>query len=167
MPKKSTPKTKTNPNPKIEKPTVKKVDGRKNNGGARKNSGRKEFKPTAQDRKLAESLSGYGIPIKQIAVLIRDGISVDTLTKYFEKELVLGKARSNLKVVQTLYQKAIDGDLTAAIFLAKTQAGFKETKKHELGGEDGAPIAIATTLDVSKLSTSVLAEIMAVKDASE
>lgn len=158
MPKKPKPETKPETKPKIEKPTLKKQDGRKNNGGARENAGRKEFQPTKQDRKVVESMSGFGIPIKQIAALVREGISVDTLTKHFEKELVLGKANANTKVAQTLHQKAIDGDVTAAIFWAKTQMGFKETKKHELGGEDGAPIETSTEIKISDKDFESLAK---------
>jgi hypothetical protein len=37
---------------------------------------------------------------------------------------------------------------------------------HEITGKDGAPITVAT-LDVSKLGTEVLAQIMAAKDATD
>jgi hypothetical protein len=152
--------------PKIEKPVVKKQDGRKNNGGARENAGRPEFQPTDAERKQVEALSGYGLPIDQIAVLIRDGISVDTLTKYYGKELVEGKAKANGQVGKTLFQKAMAGDTTAAIWWSKTQMRWKEVQAHEITGKDGAPIAVAT-LDVSKLGTEVLAQIMAAKDATD
>jgi hypothetical protein len=152
--------------PKIEKPVIKKQDGRKNNGGARENAGRNPFVPTDAERKQVEALSGYGLPIDHIAVLIRDGISVDTLTKYFSKELIEGKAKANGQIGKTLFQKAISGDTTAAIWWSKTQMRWKEVQAHEITGKDGAPIAVAT-LDVSKLGTDVLAQIMAAKDATD
>jgi hypothetical protein len=152
--------------PKIEKPVVKKQDGRKTNGGARENAGRPAFEPTDAERKKVEAFSGYGLPIDQIAVLVRDGIAVETLTKHFERELVSGKAKANSQVGQTLFQKAMAGDTTAAIWWSKTQMRWKEVQAHEITGKDGAPITVAT-LDVSKLGTDVLAQIMAAKDATD
>ena len=125
---------------KIEKPTVKKVDGRANNGGAREGAGRPAFEPTDAERKQVEALSGYGLPIEQIAVLIRDGIHVETLTKYFGNELATGKAKANGQIGKTLFQKAMSGDTTAAIWWSKTQMRWKEVQQHELTGKDGAPI---------------------------
>ena len=58
--------------PKIEKPTPKKTDGRKANGGARENAGRPAFEPTDAERKQVEALSGYGLPIDQIGALVRE-----------------------------------------------------------------------------------------------
>ena len=129
--------------PRIEKPVTKKADGRKSNGGARENAGRKPFEPTEKERKQVESMSGFGVPIDQIAALVRDGISVDTLTKYFEKELISGKAKANSQVGQTLFQKVMAGDTTAAIWWSKTQMRWKETQQHELTGADGAPLEFA------------------------
>jgi len=125
---------------KIEKPVIKKPDGRQSNGGAREGSGRKPFEPTPADRKQVEALSGYGLPIEQIAVLVQDGISVDTLTKYFAQELISGKSKANAQVGKTLFQKVMAGDTTAAIWWSKTQMRWAETQKHEHTGADGAPI---------------------------
>jgi len=128
---------------KIEKSAVKKPDGRKNNGGARENAGRLPFQPTDSERKQVEALSGYGLPIEQIAVLIRDGIDADTLRKHFAQELILGKAKANGQVGKTLFQKAMAGDTTAAIWWSKTQMRWKEVQQHELTGADGAPLEFA------------------------
>jgi hypothetical protein len=59
--------------PTIEKSVLKKPDGRKNNGGARENAGRMAFEPTDAERKQVEAMSGYGLPIEQIAILVRGG----------------------------------------------------------------------------------------------
>jgi hypothetical protein len=152
--------------PKIEKPVTKKEDGRKKNGGARENAGRKPFEPTESERKQVEALSGYGLPIEQIAVLVRDGIDTDTLRKHFATELVSGKAKANGQVGKTLFQKVMAGDTAAAIWWSKTQMRWKEVQQHEITGKDGAPIQVAT-IDVSKISTEALAEIMAAKDATD
>jgi hypothetical protein len=122
---------------KTEKPVLKK---RGPNGGAREGAGRPAFEPTAAERKQVEALSGYGLPIDQIAVLVRDGIHVDTLRAHFANELVSGKAKANGQVGKTLFQKVMAGDTTAAIWWSKTQMRWAETQKHEVTGADGAPL---------------------------
>ena len=125
---------------KIEKPVLKKQDARKLNGGARENAGRPAFIPTDAERKQVEALSGYGLPIEQIAVLVRNGIHVDTLRAHFATELISGKAKANGQVGKTLFQKVMAGDTTAAIWWSKTQMRWAETQKHELTGADGVPL---------------------------
>ena len=133
---------------KLEKPTIKskktKIVPAKehdaNYGGARPGAGRPAFEPTAAERKQVEALSGYGLPIEQIAVLVRDGIHIDTLRAHFATELVAGKAKANSGVGRTLFQKAMGGDTAAMIWWSKTQMRWAETQKHELTGADGAPL---------------------------
>lgn len=122
---------------KTEKPTYKKIGG---NGGARPGAGRPAFEPTTAERKQVEALSGYGLPIDQIAILVRNGIHVDTLRSHFATELVSGKAKANGQVGKTLFQKVMAGDTTAAIWWSKTQMRWAETQKHEVTGADGAPL---------------------------
>lgn len=116
------------------------LEKKKQNGGAREGAGRPAFKPTDAERKQVEALSGYGLPLEQIAVLVRDGIDADTLRKYFSTELQSGKAKANAKVGQTLFNKVMAGDTTAAIWWSKTQMRWAETQKHELTGADGVPL---------------------------
>lgn len=122
---------------KTEKSVLKKAGP---NGGARPGAGRPAFEPTDAERKQVEALSGYGLPIEQIAVLVREGIDTDTLRKHFATELVSGKAKANGQVGKTLFQKVMAGDTTAAIWWSKTQMRWAETQKHELTGADGAPL---------------------------
>lgn len=116
------------------------LEKKKQNGGAREGAGRPAFEPTDAERKQVEALSGYGLPLEQIAVLVRDGIDADTLRKYFSTELQSGKAKANAKVGQTLFNKVMAGDTTAAIWWSKTQMRWAETQKHELTGADGVPL---------------------------
>ena len=131
--------------PKLEeKPPVKKHGGaRPGTGGAQPGAGRPPFVPTDAERKQVEAFSGYGLPIDQIAVLVRDGIHIDTLRAHFANELVSGKAKANGQVGRTLFQKAMGGDTTAMIWWSKTQMRWAETQKHELTGADGAPLEFA------------------------
>jgi hypothetical protein len=119
---------------KTEKPPLKK---RGPNGGARPGAGRPAFEPTPAERKQVEALSGYGLPIEQIAVLVRDGIHIDTLRAHFTNELHSGKAKANAQVGKTLFQKVMAGDTTAAIWWSKTQMRWKETQHHEHSSPDG------------------------------
>jgi hypothetical protein len=124
-----------------EKPVVKKHGGaRPGTGGSQPGAGRPAFEPTAAERKQVEALSGYGLPIEQIAVLVREGIHVDTLRAHFATELNSGKAKANGQVGKTLFQKVMAGDTTAAIWWSKTQMRWAETQKHELTGADGVPL---------------------------
>lgn len=109
----------------------------KKNGGARAGSGRKPFLPTDAERKQVEAMSGYGVPFEQIAALVRDGIDIDTLRKYFSLELINGKAKANAQVGKGIFQKAMAGDTTAQIWWSKTQMKWAETQKHELTGVNG------------------------------
>jgi hypothetical protein len=145
---------------KIEKPVVKKPDGRKNNGGAQPGAGRNPFEPTETERKQVEALSGYGLPLDQIAVLVRKGISVDTLTAHFAEELVSGKAKANSQVGRTLFQKATGGDTTAMIWWSKTQMKWSETQKVEHTGKDGGAIALSS-VDLKGLNDTELAQMQA------
>jgi hypothetical protein len=100
------------------------------------------FRPTDDERKLAEQMTALGIPQESIALVIRDGIDDKTLRKHFRRELDIGKIVANTKVGSSLFEKATGGDTTAAIFWAKTQMGWKETSAHEITGKDGGPIVL-------------------------
>ena len=129
--------------PKVEeKPPPKKRGGARypNGGGPQPGAGRPAFVPTDDERKQVEALSGYGLPIEQIAVLVRKGIDADTLRKHFHEELVAGKAKANGQIGRTLFQKAMGGDTTAMIWWSKTQMRWKETQAHEITGADGRPL---------------------------
>ena len=123
--------------PKLETSEIKKNNG---HGGARPGAGQPPFQPTDAERKQVEAMSGYGLPIEQIAVLVRNGIDTDTLRKHFAQELISGKAKANGQVGKTLFQKAMAGDTAAAIWWSKTQMRWKEVQQHEITGADGAPI---------------------------
>lgn len=122
---------------KTEKSVAKKTG---KNGGAREGAGRPAFEPTEAERKQVEAMSGYGLPIEQIAILVRGGIDADTLRKHFSEELIAGKAKANGQIGRTLFQKAMGGDTTAMIWWSKTQMRWKETQAHEITGADGKPL---------------------------
>jgi hypothetical protein len=140
-----------------EKPVVKKTG---KNGGARPDAGRPAFVASETERKQVEALSGYGLPLDQIAVLVRKGISVDTLTAHFKDELISGKAKANSQVGRTLFQKATGGDTTAMIWWSKTQMKWSETQRVEHTGKDGGAITMAG-VDLKGLNDTELAQMQA------
>ena len=103
-------------------------------GGKRPGAGRPAFVPTEEERRQAEAMSGFGVPMEQIAAIIRGGIHLETLRAHFAEELMLGKAKANAKVGQTLFQKALSGDTAAMIWWSKTQMRWSETQKIEVNG---------------------------------
>jgi hypothetical protein len=113
---------------------------RANTGGARPGAGRPALVPTDKDRKQVEAMSGYGVPIEQIAAVAMGGISIDSLYEHFRTELVTGKAAINGKVGQTLAQKALAGDTAAMIWWSKSRMGWKEKVELEHVGPGGGPI---------------------------
>ena len=138
----------------LDKPTLK-----KGHGGRRSGSGRPAFVPTEAERKQVEAMSGYGLPQDHIAVLIRDGISVDTLTEHFANELKKGKAKANSQIGKTLFQKAMGGDTTAMIWWSKTQMKWSETLKTEnrteISGPDGEPVKVAIDDAISNIAMRI------------
>jgi len=98
----------------------------------RKRAGRKPMRPTADERQQVELLAGYGLPLEQIAAVIRGGIDVKTLTKHFRAELLRGWALANSKVAQRLFEKALSGDTAALIFWCKARMGWSERQQHEI-----------------------------------
>jgi hypothetical protein len=100
----------------------------------KKKMGRPQFEPTDEERKLVGQMCAVGIPHDQIAMVTRDGIDSDTLKKHFKDELRTAKIKANAKIGGTLFNQAMNGNTTAAIFWAKTQMSWKETSIHEHSG---------------------------------
>lgn len=94
----------------------------------------KEHIPTEETRKLVEELAGYGLPMSNIGALCGEGIGRDLVAQYYSVEIERGKAKANSKVGRTLFQKAMEGDTTSAIWWSKTQMGWKETNVTEHAG---------------------------------
>lgn len=51
-----------------------------------------------------------------------------------------GKSKAIVSVAGNLIKQAQNGNTSAAIFYLKTQAGWKETERHELVGADDEPL---------------------------
>ena len=82
---------------------------------------------TDENGNMVRQLSGLGIPHNQICAILN--ISKPTLYKYYESELLDGKAKANAKVAQNLFNIACGtgkGAVTAGIFWLKTQCNWSE-----------------------------------------
>lgn len=88
--------------------------------------GRPSYQPTDADRKQVELLSGIGVPIEQIGLII--GIDKKTVQKHYRDELDVGQAKAMSRVSKRLFEIATgDGrdSLSACIFWLKCRAGWK------------------------------------------
>ena len=68
------------------------------------------------------------------------GIAKSTFQAILDRDPVVfghykkGKSKAIASVAQGLLKKALSGDTASAIFYLKTQAGWAETKRHEVDG---------------------------------
>jgi len=83
-----------------------------------------KHEPTKETRAQIQALSGFGIQEPEIAKYI--GIDPKTLRKYYRQELDVGHIHANAQVARSLYNQAVGGNTTAAIFWLKARAGFSE-----------------------------------------
>ena len=100
--------------------------------------------PTEQTRKLVEQLSAAGTRQDDIGIYL--GITRQTLEKYYKEEIKTGNIKANVTVANTLYNQAISGNTTAAIFWLKTRAGWRETQKVEMSADVKAELSGKITL---------------------
>lgn len=96
---------------------------RKNKGGRP----RLQYNPEIAKQVLA--MSQYGTPQEEIAELV--GISLIPLRRIYKKELEKGRNVAKLSVRKKLYEICMDGNVTALIFYAKTQLGWREKDSKE------------------------------------
>jgi hypothetical protein len=93
------------------------------------------FEATDARKSQVEVLAGLGLPHEQISLII--GCDAKTLRHYFHHELKSGNAKATAKVAQTLFNKAIGGDVASMIFWMKVRAGWSERTILSHTGPDG------------------------------
>ncbi len=108
--------------------------------------GRKAFVPSEQQKQIVKSLSGFGIPQREIANHLR--INHSTLEKYFKEEMQDGMTAANSNVVKGLYENCRKGNVAAQIFWCKTRLGWRETVEHT--GADGASLIPTINVTIKK-----------------
>lgn len=116
-----------------KKPKATKAAAKKPHGGARANAGRKPHAPTDQQREQVKALSGFGIPMEQIAAIV--GVDEKTVRAHYENDLNMGRAVANSTVAKTLFEKATkEKDTTALIWWTKSRMGWTEKQQLEVSG---------------------------------
>lgn len=91
---------------------------------------------TEENSRMVTQLSGLGLPHEQICSILN--ISKPSLYKYYQEELLNGKATANAKISENLFKIATGTGreaVTACIFWLKTQARW--TEKQVLEIQDG------------------------------
>jgi hypothetical protein len=92
---------------------------------------RRKLQPTETQRQTVRALVGFGLPLKQVAIVAGIGC-VETLRKHFDEELTLGPLEAQSNVVRTLFRMATSGrNPNATIFWCKTRLGWSERGKAE------------------------------------
>lgn len=83
----------------------------KSRGGARAGAGRRNFRPSIEQRQTVEEMRFCGEAEDVIARAI--GIDVDTLRKHFADELADGHAQRRKEVISLLFKEARGGNVSA------------------------------------------------------
>jgi hypothetical protein len=118
----------------------------------------KPFVPTAEQRQNVEAMIGFGIPIDDIARLIKNPatnkpLDLKTLRKHFADEIATGFTKATAAVAQSLFAEATKGGhppsrVSAAQFWLSRRGGWKETTVTEHTGKDGTPIDVRHSIEL-------------------
>lgn len=110
-------------------------------------AGRKSFEPTEQQRRMVESLAGFGMRHESIARLV--DLDPKTLRKHFRRELDCGADKANAQVLSTFHKMATSGKYPAmTIFWCKTRLGMREVSRVEHTGAAGEMLSIGAARTV-------------------
>lgn len=137
-------------------------------GGKRAGSGRKR---TRIDLEEVEKLAALQCTDAEVAAWF--GVTVRTIERRREREARMaaamerGRAKGRVSVRRTLFSQANNGSAAASIFLAKNLLGYRDVRRNEHSGPDGAPIAIERGLDFSRLSTEEIEQLSALIDKGQ
>lgn len=104
------------------------------------NIGRPPHEATEENKVKVKTLAAVGTRFEDIAKKL--GISENTLTKYYRRELDDGRIDANAAIAKSLYDQAKSGNTSAQIFWLKTRAGWKETQVNEVTGSNGSDLVI-------------------------
>lgn len=103
---------------------------------------------TADQRALVAELAGYGLTWAQIASALK--LNVRTLQRHCQEDYDNGKNIAIGMAAGQLYKKVMSGHPASIFFYLKTQAGWKETNKTELTGENGEAIKTEGTVELTE-----------------
>lgn len=121
--------------------------------------------PTPEQRAVVKTMSGYGVPQDDIAVVL--DIDPKTLRKFYRRELDLGVAQANARIGETLFKQAVGGNTTAAIFWAKVRMGWTEKSAVEITGRISMPVEMTSAQIRAELAITEQARIAVAGVADE
>lgn len=98
--------------------------------------GAKNYSRTEETAEMVKRMALAGISQDQMAIAV--GISKDTLYAYYKDEIEQTEPKAIAVVAGKLYQKCLQGNLTAMIFYLKTRGGWREKQHIEL--ENSTPL---------------------------
>jgi hypothetical protein len=109
-----------------------------------------------------EKLCAMQCTDEEIAALF--GVSTKTIERRrkverFNDVMEQARAKGRLSVRRNLFRLASNGNVAAAIFLAKNLLGYRDVVANELSGPDGRPIPIDSRPDLSNLSDEELEQL--------
>jgi hypothetical protein len=118
---------------------------------------------------LSELEKLYGLQCTDEEVAAFLGVSTRTLTrrrqaKKFAEAMDRAKAKGRVSVRRALFRQAANGNIAAAIFLAKNLLGYKDVVSNEHSGPDGAAIQIANKPDLSQLNDEELRQLRTIAE---
>jgi hypothetical protein len=91
--------------------------------------------PTDEQRRTVRAMAAFGVPQDAIGAHLE--LDAKTLRKHFRKELDRGMVEANVKVAQSLFNMATQGNnVAAAIFWMKARAGWRERNELEITGKE-------------------------------
>ena len=92
---------------------------------AKKKRGRPAHEVSEKNKNLVKFARIAGVTNENICEML--GItSVNTLKKYYKPELEMGEAEINAKVVNQLFNEAMNGSVPSLIFWAKARMGWSD-----------------------------------------
>ena len=114
-----------------------------------------------------EKLCGMQCTDEEIAAFF--GVSARTIVrrrrvKQFCEVMDRAKAKGRVSVRRSLFRLAANGNIAAAIFLAKNLLGYRDVVNTEHSGLAGGPIQIAAKPNLSQLTDEELQQLRAFAD---
>jgi hypothetical protein len=98
-----------------------------------------------QRKTLVETLSGYGMPLDELGLLLLPPLSKVEVETRYAYEIEIGPAKAKAQLVQGLWQNALKGNASAQIYLHK----LMEKEAAERAARNPAPPSETTEAPAS------------------